>query len=123
MNASLRNLSILPAMIAGLGLILAGRVAGQAFTNLHNFDYSDGKNPQAGLTISGNTLYGATDGGGSSYIGTVFAVNTDSTGFASLYSLTAVPGFSSPNSTNSDGAYPDGTLVLGLFRNVPAVFH
>ena len=103
MKISLRNLYILPALIAGLGLILAGRVAAQTFTNLYNFNDSDGVDPHAGVIFSGNTLYGATDWRqfGS---GTVFAVNTDGTGFTNLYSFTG----------GSDGTDPDGTLLLSV---------
>ena len=69
MKTCIRNPFPLPALIAVLGLILAGRVAAQTFTTLHNFVGSDGENPQAGLIISGNTLYGACDSGGGAGIG------------------------------------------------------
>ena len=52
---------------------------------------SDGAYPHAGLILSGNTLYGTAYGGGSSGNGTVFAVNTDGTGFTNLYSFTGGP--------------------------------
>jgi uncharacterized repeat protein (TIGR03803 family) len=83
----------------------------QVFTNLHSFAGSpgDGRHPQAGLIISGNTLYGTTESAGSSGSGTLFAVNTDGTGYTNLYNFTAEGG---PNSTNSDGNSPGGTLVL-----------
>ena len=58
---------------------------------LHGFitwTNSDGANPYAGLILSGNTLYGTAHNGGSSGNGTVFAVNTDGTGFTNLYSFT-----------------------------------
>jgi uncharacterized repeat protein (TIGR03803 family) len=112
MKTCIKNLFPLPALIAGLGLILTGRAASQTFTTLHSFDHSDGAGPQAGLVVSGNTLYGAADSGGDSYIGTVFALSTDGADFATLYSLYVGSDFSSPGSTNSDGAYPDGTLVF-----------
>ena len=51
---------------------------------------SDGSYPYAGLILSGNTLYGTTIDGGSSGNGTVFAVNTDGTGFTNLHSFTAL---------------------------------
>ncbi len=47
----------------------------------------DGVNPYGGLVLSGNTLYGTTDLGGPSGLGTVFKVNTDGTGFTSLYNF------------------------------------
>src|SRR5208282_4929142 len=90
--------------IASFGLILAGRVAAQTFTTLHNFVDSDGNNPMAGVILSGNTLYGATDSGGSAGHGAVFKVNTDGTDFTNLYSFTG----------GNDGRNPDGTLVLSL---------
>ena len=40
------------------------------------------------LILSGNTLYGTASSGGSSGDGTVFAVNTDGTGFTTLHSFT-----------------------------------
>jgi uncharacterized repeat protein (TIGR03803 family) len=97
-------------LIAGLGLILAGRVMAQTFTTLHSFTAtdpntfinSDGAYPWAGLILSVNTLYGTTQVGGSSGNGTVFAVNRDGTGFTTSYNFTAR---TSPGLTNSDGAY------------------
>jgi uncharacterized repeat protein (TIGR03803 family) len=80
---------------------------GSGFTNLHNFAAGNGANPQAGLIISGNTLYGTTyyqsayPGGGSGY-GTVFAINTDGSGFTNLHSFTG----------GTDRGYPTGGLVL-----------
>ena len=68
---------LLSVLIAGLGLILAGRVAAQTFTTLYSFTGgSDGANPSAGLILLGSTLYGTAEFGGSSGHGTVFAVNT-----------------------------------------------
>jgi hypothetical protein len=37
MKTYIKNLFLLPALIAGLGLIPAGRVTAQNFTNLHDF--------------------------------------------------------------------------------------
>ncbi len=114
MKTCIKNPFLLTVLIGGLGLVLAGRVAAQTFTTLHYFDdsdYGDGSDPQAGLIISGNTLYGATDGGGSAGSGAVFAVNTDGTGFTNLYSFTVTYG-DWQDSTNSDGNSPDGTLAL-----------
>jgi uncharacterized repeat protein (TIGR03803 family) len=68
---------------------------------------SDGANPYAGLILSGNTLYGTAVFGGSANHGTVFAVNTNGTGFTNLHSFTPGNGV-----TNSDGAYPRDGLVL-----------
>src|SRR5674476_895459 len=81
MKTRLKNLFLLPALIAGLGLIPAGRVTAQTFTTLHSFTLlnnstnSDGARPCAGLILSGNTLYGTTHLGGSSNHGTVFSLS------------------------------------------------
>jgi uncharacterized repeat protein (TIGR03803 family) len=54
---------------------------------LHHFDRpltsSDGWSPHGGLLLSGATLYGTTEQGGSGQ-GTVFKLNTDGTGFSTL---------------------------------------
>ena len=105
MKTSLKHLFLLPALIAGLGLIPAGRVTAQTFTTLYNFTgnpYEDDANPAAGLVLSGNTLYGTTQNGGSSGFGTVFAVNTDGSGYSILHSFTR----------DTDGDYPTAGLVL-----------
>src|SRR5664280_2629915 len=107
---------ILPALIAGLGLMPAGRATAQPFATLHSFPVSvsgvnsDGAKPLAGLILSGNTLYGTAYIGGTNGNGAVFAVNTDSSGFTNLHSFTALAGPYPP--TNSDGANPHGGLIL-----------
>jgi uncharacterized repeat protein (TIGR03803 family) len=92
------------------------------FTNLHsftptgyetstgNYTNSDGDYPQAELLLSGNVLYGTASQGGLGN-GTVFAVNTDGTGFTTLHKFT-VPSGSNPGFTNSDGGYPVAGLIL-----------
>ncbi|HEY1716914.1 MAG TPA: choice-of-anchor tandem repeat GloVer-containing protein [Verrucomicrobiae bacterium] len=100
----------MPALMAGLGLMPASRVTAETFTLLHVFNHvNEGMEPQAGLILSSNILYATTVYGGSSTNGTVFAVNTDGTGFTNLYSFTAASG---SNFTNSDGANPSAGLIL-----------
>jgi uncharacterized repeat protein (TIGR03803 family) len=63
----------------------------------------DGYQPQGGLILSGNTLYGTTyDGGTNLYYGTIFKINTDGSGYAILHSFTNTP----------DGELPQNELVL-----------
>ncbi|MEY2427500.1 MAG: hypothetical protein QOJ40_385 [Verrucomicrobiota bacterium] len=96
---------------AGNGTVFAVNTNGTGFTTLHSFSTgSDGADPQAGLILSGDTLYGTASGGGAAGNGTVFAVNTEGTGFATLHSFTADSG--SPSYTNSDGWEPDAGLIL-----------
>ncbi len=117
MKAYLKSLYPLPALVVGLAMILVGRVAAQTFTTLHSFaDGSDEAYPTYGpLILSGNTLYGTTIGAGfggtGTGYGTAFAVNTDGSGFTTLYSFTA-PSSSSFPYINNDGAVPVGGLVL-----------
>ncbi len=87
----------------GNGTVFAVSTNGLFFTNLYNFTGgNDGSEPHAGLTLSGNTLYGTTFGGGTSSNGTLFAINTDGSGFTNLYSFTG----------GGDGANPQTDLVL-----------
>src|SRR5476651_101751 len=122
MKMGIKNLFLLPALIAGLGLIPAGQVTAQTFTTLHNFAAntngagftnlhtlvlsSDGGSPYAGVILSGNTLYGLANRGGSATYGTVFAVNTDGTGFTNLHT------FMANSVTNTDGNQPYGGLIM-----------
>jgi uncharacterized repeat protein (TIGR03803 family) len=54
------------------------------------------------LIIAGSTLYGTSGLGYPKYDGNVFAVNTDGTGFTSLYSFTGY----------ADGSFPYAALLL-----------
>jgi uncharacterized repeat protein (TIGR03803 family) len=100
---------------SGCGTAFKVNTDGTAFTTLHSFTGgSDGGDPNGGLVLSGNTLYGSAREGGSSAgasgNGTVFAVKTDGTGFRNVHSFTASP---APDYTNSDGAWPGKLLLSG----------
>ena len=100
----------------GNGSVFRINTDGTSFTNLHSFTFTsiigntntDGANPVAKLTLSGNTLYGTTYGGGGGGNGAVFKVNTDGTGFTNFYNFTSIIN----NNTNTDGANPQAVLVL-----------
>jgi len=96
------------------GTVFAVNTDGTGFTTLHHFagSPSDGALPVAGLILSGNTLYGATEGGGSLGYGTVFAGNTDGTGFTTLHDFTSISWCSGCVNSNSDGALPVAGLIL-----------
>jgi uncharacterized repeat protein (TIGR03803 family) len=104
----------------GTGTIFSVNTDGTGFTTLHTFAYayennneiltnSDGAGPDAGVIVSGSTLYGSTYGGGTNGNGTVFTLNIDGTGFKVLYTFT-------PGSINSDGANPS-ICPLALLGN------
>jgi uncharacterized repeat protein (TIGR03803 family) len=88
----------------GWGTVFAINMDGTGLTNLHSFTSApdDGDGPEAGVILSGNTLYGTTIFGGSANYGNVFRVNIDGSGFTNLYSFT----------NGIDGANPNGELVL-----------
>jgi uncharacterized repeat protein (TIGR03803 family) len=99
----------------GGGAVFAMNTDGSGFTNLYNFNPTndDGSGLKT-IILSGNTLYGTTGNGGSSANGTVFAVNTDGTGFTNLHSFSSLVLMTNAPYlyTNSDGAIPEGGLVL-----------
>ena len=88
------------------------------FTNLHNFiapvessrwTNADGGNTDSALVLSGNTLYGVMTQYGPTSSGTVFAMNTDRSGFTNLYAFSV----QSPDGTlPPDGAFPHSGVVV-----------
>src|SRR6266446_9978976 len=109
-----KNLFLVPALIAVLSLLPAGRATAQTFTTLHSFTAtstnssgaytnSEGAGPAAALisNSTGDTLYGTAEGGGGSGGSTVFAVHTDGTAFTAVHSFLW-----------SDGANPQAELLL-----------
>ena len=77
----------------GGGTIFKVNTDGTGFQVVHDFlgyKNGDGVGPYCCLVLSGNTLYGTTAGGGPSLtesFGTIFAVNTDGTGYSILYAF------------------------------------
>ena len=88
------------------GSVFKMNTDGTGFTNLHIFSFTDGMGPGR-LILSSNALYGTTQDGGTSgnllAVGTVFTINTDGSGFTSLYNFT---------NTGADGFTPNDGLVL-----------
>jgi uncharacterized repeat protein (TIGR03803 family) len=89
------------------GTIFAINTDGTGYTNLYSFGSvaNDGAYPQAGLTLAGSTLYGTTYGGGSLGIGTIFAINTNGSGYTVLASCAGL--------SADGGAYPNGLTLVG----------
>ncbi|HUE35860.1 MAG TPA: choice-of-anchor tandem repeat GloVer-containing protein, partial [Candidatus Acidoferrum sp.] len=87
----------------GNGTVFALNTNGTGFTILHSFTGgNDGYQPDEGLLLSSNILYGATYGGGNGGQGTLFALNTNTLDLTVLYSFTG----------GNDGANPDSSLLL-----------
>ena len=98
---------------AGNGTIFSINTNGTGFTTLHSFTAltsatnSDGALPTGALLLCGNVLYGAAATGGPHGSGTIFRINTDSTGFTNIYSFS-----SAQLGTNSEGNDPQIGLIL-----------
>jgi uncharacterized repeat protein (TIGR03803 family) len=92
------------------GTVFKVSTDGTGFTNLYNFSglarNADGAFPMAGMVLSGSTLYGTTEEGGTNGSGTVFKIDTNGTGFATVHTFSATV-----SGTNSDGAHPKAGLV------------
>jgi uncharacterized repeat protein (TIGR03803 family) len=102
------------------GTLFALKTDGSSFTNLHIFAAAsqnsshyltnlDGFQP-IGIILSGNTLYGAAEYGGTNGSGTLFALNTDGRHFTILYGFTT-PSDALP-ATNTDGKWPVAGVML-----------
>jgi uncharacterized repeat protein (TIGR03803 family) len=110
-------------LMGGFASMFTARVTAQTFTVLYSFSAvapnrrffetnSDGGYPQAGLILTGNTLYGTTLGGGTNGSGTVFSVSTNGSNFITLYNFSAEATNHLGINTNSDGAQPYAGLIL-----------
>lgn len=82
-------------------LFLLGTGATKAqFTDLHNFNKTNGANPNGILMLSGGVLFGSAGGGGAHNDGDIFKIDTGGSGYKDLFDF---------NGTN--GMYP-WSLVL-----------
>ncbi len=88
---------------AGAGMLFRMDTNGGGYTVLHTFTNTpDGANPYATLTLNGTMLYGTTFNGGVYGRGSVFAINTNGTGYAVIYSFSNSP----------DAGFPEGKLLV-----------
>ncbi len=109
------------------GTVFKLNTDGSGFTTIYTFTATsadpssgsytngDGAQPPGGVILSGAMLYGTTQAGGNGGSGTIFEVNTNGTGFATLYNFSALEPFNAPDlntRTNFDGANPCAGLVL-----------
>ena len=80
---------------------------GDGYELLHAFAavVTDGRNPYYGsLVLSGSTLYGMTEYGGTNDTGIIFSIDTDGSDFTLLHSF----GYSAAD----DGGFPFGSVLL-----------
>jgi uncharacterized repeat protein (TIGR03803 family) len=74
------------------GVVFKINTNGTGYQNLHSFEaVTEGSQPQAELTLIGNTLFGTTAFGSDATLpngGTLFKIGLDGTGFSVLYTFT-----------------------------------
>src|SRR5262249_10684939 len=89
------------------GVVFSLPVTGGTPTVLGAFtqDGPNGSNPQSRLTLSGNTLYGTTQGGGTTLNGALFSVPVTGGTPTALFSFASVTG-------NGTGGSPSHSLLL-----------
>jgi uncharacterized repeat protein (TIGR03803 family) len=109
------------------GTVFTIRTDGSRFALLHSFSGAggDGDGPHAGLVAdAAGNLYGTTQYGGASNLGTVFAIKADGSGFAALHSFAggAADGSSPDAELLADGAYLYGTTLGGGASDRGTVF-
>jgi uncharacterized repeat protein (TIGR03803 family) len=100
---------------SGYGTIFKIKTNGTDFAVLHQFPSPNGSStsisglgPWAGLTVSGDKLYGVAANDQNDASGSVYSLNIDGTGFTVVYSFTPA-GY---GSTNIDGGLPLGEVVV-----------
>jgi autotransporter-associated beta strand protein/uncharacterized repeat protein (TIGR03803 family) len=98
---------------SGDGTVFRIGTDGSGFQKLVSFSGTSGAylgaQPGGDLTVNGSTIYGMTTGGGANGEGTIFRLNTDGTGFQTLFS------FSGTNCSGSWGSLTlAGTTLYGM---------
>lgn len=102
---------------AGYGTVFKVNTNGNNYTVLHTFTGADGAGPCGTLLLWEGTLYGPTENGGAympgTSCGTVFKVNTDGSGFASLQSFLITNGIAPLGGLALSGTGLYGTTLRG----------
>lgn len=108
-GSTLYGMTFFGGGLPGEGTVFKIQTDGSEYTLLHVFGGGDdGANPQGSLILSGSTLYGMTEYGGSVVDsnlnkGTIFMLQTDGSNYTLLH------GF---NGEKNDGGSPMGSLIL-----------
>ena len=115
-----------PASSANDGLVFSIGTNGNSYGNLAVFTggTTNGANPYGSVALKGSRLYGTTRIGGHANAGTIFCVNTNGSGYTTLYSFAG----GTTNAANPyctplvDGNVLYGTTRLGGTNNLGTVF-
>jgi uncharacterized repeat protein (TIGR03803 family) len=109
----------------GAGTIFEINTDGGGYSRMHTFagGPGDGANPVGTLLLVGSTLYGTTPNGGADALGTLFGINTDSTGYGVIHSFTGGPNDgANPGDLVSSGSTLYGITGAGGSNNLGTVF-
>lgn len=95
------------------GIIFSMQTNGNNFTDLHDFNNTQGASPQGSLILSGNTLYGMTGGGGAYGYGIIFSMQTDGTDFIDRHDFNELQGSGPLGSLTLSGSTLYGMTEFG----------
>ncbi|MFI5220901.1 MAG: choice-of-anchor tandem repeat GloVer-containing protein [Bacteroidia bacterium] len=102
--------------ISNFGVIFKIKFDGTGYTKLHDFTghYLDGEIPDGSLITDGTFLYGITQSGGKNFLGTIFKIKFDGTGYSRLFEdFNVTNGLSPSGSLISDGTFLYGMALQG----------
>jgi len=110
--------------VSNAGTIFNVNTDGSGFAAIHHFaGYpADGASPKAALVSSGSRLFGTASAGGSSGGGTVFAINTDGTGYTTLHDFISTEGTTPTGALLVSGNRLYGTASMGGSSGSGTVF-
>jgi uncharacterized repeat protein (TIGR03803 family) len=102
------------------GLIFKIKPDGSGYTNLLDFNGTNGDHPYGSLISDSTFLYGMTGFGGLNGYGVIFKIKPDGSGYSKLYDF---PGYSLPiGSLFSDGTFLYGMTSAGGIANGGIIF-
>ena len=108
------------------GTVFKIKPDGSDYIDLYDFAGNDtsGVYPNSSLYSDGIYLYGMTTEGGPNYVGTVFKIRSDGTGYADLYNFAnnTTSGSNPPGSLISDGTYLYGVTSNGGAYSYGTIF-
>ena len=109
---------------SGKGTIFKVDINGSGFKVLHSFagGTADGESPEGSLTAVGTALYGGTDGGGASNMGTIFKIGLAGTGFKVIHHFSGADGAWASDTLIYSGTKLYGTTAAGGSANRGTLF-
>lgn len=104
------------------GLIYKMKQDGTGFTNLFDFDGTNGSRPLGSLLYDGTFLYGTTYSGGANSQGVIFKIKPDGSGFTVLRDFVYATGSNPQAGLTTDGTVLYGAVVGGTGGGWGGVF-